>query len=479
MALKAAYQTTIWGWLVQQLLDPAHELLVLAAQIDWDAITEALRPYYKLRGRYAKPVRLMVGLHLLKHRYGLSDEGVVQGLHENLYWMVFCGIDLGEVLEQGQPGEPLHWVEASTLCKWRKRLGVQDTQVLEGVIHQQLVYDKVLSPRTMLTDTTAMEKHVVYPTDTALLDKGRRQLVGLIRQAQGLGVTVSRSFRSFSRTAKRVVLEVAKFGKDKIERIEAANGELSAMAQQVLRRVPEVVGQLGEQFAALAQAGQPQAAQARARLRDQVVAMAELVHRVIEQNAERFQGRHVPNKVLSLHEPQVVSIRKGKCGKATEYGSKVSLSIDRGGFVVTHQEYASNIADPETLPAALAGWVEVFGRLPPELGADRGLHHAARDQERLGTAQVARVSIPRKGKQRHPDAETAWFKRLQRLRSHIEPVIGHLKADHSMDQCRYKGFEGDQINVSWAVLAWNTKKWGRLLQHRHRAAGSLAQPVAP
>jgi IS5 family transposase len=28
-----------------------------------------------------------------------------------------------------------------------------------------------------------------------------------------------------------------------------------------------------------------------------------------------------------------------------------------------------------------------------------------------------------------------------------------------MERCRYKGFAGDQINVAWAVMAWNTKKW--------------------
>jgi IS5 family transposase len=87
----------------------------------------------------------------------------------------------------------------------------------------------------------------------------------------------------------------------------------------------------------------------------------------------------------------------------------------------------------------------------------------------LGTAQVARVSIPTKGKRRPPEAATTWFKRLPRLRAHIEPVIGHLKADHRLDRCRYKGFAGDQINVSWAVLAWNTQKWGRRLQQRRRA----------
>src|SRR5262245_5631207 len=107
MAVQSYQQTTMWGWLVQQLLDPTHDLLVLARQIDWEAITEALRPYSQRLGRYAKPIRLRVGLHLLKHRLHLSDARVVQGLPENLYWMTFCGIDVGAVLEQATPGQPV------------------------------------------------------------------------------------------------------------------------------------------------------------------------------------------------------------------------------------------------------------------------------------------------------------------------------------------------------------------------------------
>jgi transposase, IS5 family len=469
MAIQTWSQTTIWGWIVQQVLDPTHELLVLAQQIDWEALAAALRPYYHRLGRYAKPIRLMVGLHLLKHRLNLSDARVVQGLHENLYWMMFCGIDVGAVLEQATPGTPVRFLDASTMTKWRQRLGPAGTHALEAVLQQQLVREKVLDGRCMVTDTTAQEKHVAYPTDTTLLDKGRRKLLTLIEEAKAAGVVVAQDLRSFRRTAQRIVLTATKLGKDQLERIQAANRQLSTMAQHVLQRVPRVVAQLNGKLGALWRQGHRRAAAAMVRLRNQLAQTASLVRRVIHQNAERFQGRHGPAKVLSLHEPHVVSIRKGKRAKGTEYGSKVSLSIDRHGFVITHTEYACNIADPETLPDALTGWREVFGRPPPELGADRGLHHPEHDRERLGTAQVARVSIPAKGKRRHRDADTAWFKRLQRLRAHIEPVIGHLKADHRLDRCRYKGFAGDQINVSWAVLAWNTTKWGRLLQQRHLA----------
>jgi IS5 family transposase len=444
-------------------------LLVLAHQIDWEALTDALRPYYHRLGRYAKPIRLMIGLHLLKHRWNLSDARVGQGLHENLYWMACCGIAVGQVLEQATPGTPFQFLEASTMTKWRQRLGPAGTHVLEAVLQQQLVRDKVLDRRSMLTDTTAQAKHVAYPTDTVLLDKGRRQLLTLIGQAQAAGVMVATGLRSFRRTAKRVVLTATKRGQDQLERMAAAHRQLATMAQHVLPRVPRVLAQLNGKLGARRRQGSGRAAAVIERLRTRLEQTAVLVRRVIHQNAARFQGPPVPDQGLSLHEPHVVSIRQGKRAKGTAYGSKVSLSIDRHGFVITHTEYASNIAAPETLPAALAGWSKVCGPPPPELAGDRGLHHPAHAQERLGTAQVARVRIPAKGTTRPRDADTTWFKRLQRLRAHIEPVIGHLKADHRLDRWRYKGFAGDQINVSWAVLAWNTNKWGRLLQQRHRA----------
>jgi hypothetical protein len=75
--------------------------------------------------------------------------------------------------------------------------------------------------------------------------------------------------------------------------------------------------QLHGKLGALRRQGQAQAATAIERLRDQLQQTAGLVRRIISQNAERFQGRQVPDQVLSLHAPQVVSIRKGKRAKAT------------------------------------------------------------------------------------------------------------------------------------------------------------------
>jgi IS5 family transposase len=99
------------------------------------------------------------------------------------------------------------------------------------------------------------------------------------------------------------------------------------------------------------------------------------------------------------------------------------------------------------------------GKRPEIVGADRGFTQALKKQERLRRRlQVEHMAIPRKEKTPHPDHRTFWFRRALKQRVKIEPVIGHLKNDHRMNRCRYKGKMGDTANVVWATLAWNTKK---------------------
>ena len=444
MAYTPVYQMSLISGLLESRLDPEHELLVLANKIDWDAIESSLKPFYKLRGRRAKNVRLMVGLHLLKHRFDLSDADVVQGLSENLYWMAFCGME-GELASAT-------WVKAldsSTMTNFRKRIGAKGVSQIEDVIRHQLIAEKQINPKTHLVDTTAMEKNVAYPTDTNLLDHGRRLIVKTVSQLNELGVGTK--VRSFARKGKKVLLNLMKLGKDRQERIEKGTKELIGYANQVLSKIPDVL-KGGKR--SMDEKAKKKLEALKAKLR----AQRDLLKRVIAQSEARLEGVHLKGKMLSYHEPHVVAIAKGKRGKPNEYGCKVSISIDQNGYVVGHQEYDENAADLKTLDPALEQWEEACGVPAKELGADRG-YHTSEPSEKV--KRIPRVAIPTKGKKPHLDRKKPYFRRLQRKRAGIEPVIGHLKGDHRMDKSRYKGFEGDKMNVSWAVLAWNTKKWTR------------------
>jgi|GEM_PF-4966493 len=132
--------------------------MVLAGKIDWNEIDRILTSYYAPgKGRPAKPTRLMVGIMILKHRFNLSDEAVVSGLHENFVWMTFCQVPADEARQ-----------ESSTLCRLRKRLGAEGTQAVEAVIREQMIQAGVIRRKVMRVDTTAMEKNIAYPTDIGL-----------------------------------------------------------------------------------------------------------------------------------------------------------------------------------------------------------------------------------------------------------------------------------------------------------------------
>jgi IS5 family transposase len=105
--------------MIQNNLDPKHELIQLSRKIDWDQIIYDLRKYYSSIGRKAKRIWMMVALHMLKHLYDRSEEQVVEELRENVYRMAFCEVPTQEITR----GKPLQWLDSSTMTYFRKRIG--------------------------------------------------------------------------------------------------------------------------------------------------------------------------------------------------------------------------------------------------------------------------------------------------------------------------------------------------------------------
>ena len=137
--------------------------------------------------------------------------------------------------------------------------------------------------------------------------------------------------------------------------------------------------------------------------------------------------------------------------------------INDDGLVLGHEEYQQNVADVKTVGRVINRMKTNTGKRPDELAGDRGFDQSYKKQQNYQRRWgVKRLAIPKKGKQPHRDSHKSWFKAALRQRVKIEPIIGHLKADHRMDRCRYKGPQGDTVNVIWAAAAWNMRKVTRI-----------------
>lgn len=425
------------------LLNPEHELLRTASLIDWDGLQEALDIYYSPLGRQGKAIRLMVGIHLLKHRYNCSDEQAVETLHENSYWQCFCGFNS---FQRGQI------LDATTMVKFRNRIGTEGMKQIESFFLKTWSDMGLVKTKRVAVDTTAQPKNIAYPTDADLLQRIREKIAGQVKRVRQ-EVALLKPFRSYSRSGKKQLLKIKKFCRRAPEERKEAIKELQAMTRHVVSQAGRIVNSLYSR--GFREAGK------------KLNHLVSLGKRIVNQTRQVLSGKSPSRRIYSLHEPNVAVIKKGKHYPDCEFGAIVSLAKNDDGLILSHREYQRNVVDVKTLGQVIGTIKKNVGQAPQEVTADRGFDQSLKKQEncrrRWGVKQLA---IPKKGKTPHPNSDKPWFKKALKQRVKIEPVIGHLKCDHRMNRCRYKGAKGDTVNVAWATLAWNTKKITRL--HRQK-----------
>lgn len=119
--------------------------------------------------------------------------------------------------------------------------------------------------------------------------------------------------------------------------------------------------------------------------------------RLLAQTDQRLAGdRVIPDRLVSLADPDARPIRKGKPGRPTEFGYTLLLAEEERGFVCDHQLQRGNPPDAPQLVPAVQRVIGVTGRPPGTVVGDRGFGTAANDQamEALG---VKRVGLQRTG----------------------------------------------------------------------------------
>jgi len=398
-------------------LNPNAPLLLLAKRIPWELFEQKFVPLYAGMGRPAKPIRLMVGLLLLKQIENLSDERVVDAWIQNPYYQAFCGM---EHFQWDFPCDP------SELVHFRKRIGEAGVEKIFQV--SVLLHGKQALEKEVVIDTTVQERNITFPTDTKLRVKVMRRCWKLAAEEN------IRLRRSYKRELKKV-LRVIRFGKSVRDKKKVAvafrrvKTMANALLRDVARKVPEsTLASRREEFARY--------------------------YKAINQQ------RHDSNKVYSLHEPETCCISKGKEHKKYEFGSKAAVVMTKTRcIIVGAKNFIRNEYDGNTLKDVLFQVTAIRGNAPETAFCDRGF----RGQRIVGGTRIVLPESPSPKTSGH-------FKRKARhnfgRRSAIEPVIGHLKNDFRLCRNYLKGHLGNAINLLLAAAAFNCKKWMNALAKR-------------
>ncbi len=393
-------------------LDVKDPLIQLANTINWTVFDDAFEQHYSQNnGRPSKPIRLMVGLLLLKQLENLSDERVVLQFKRNPYYQYFCGHS------NYIPGMPCN---ATELVHFRKRIGVKGFNLIFKM--SVALHGKQAQEATVLIDTTMQEKNITYPTDAKLAIKIINRLNKL---AKHHGI---QQRRTYVKEVKNCRLAIRHFRHvKKRAKAKKALTRLRTIANKLIRELQRKLS----------------------------------THSLFETYQKDFlfyqkvlaQQPKDKNKIYSLHEPDVYVIAKGKDHKQYEYGNKVSIvSTKDTNIIVGVASHDKNIHDSKTLNVAISH---------ANSNRNKPIKQAVCDRGYVGAKVVlgANIILPKKALKRDNRYQQDKKRKLCKRRAAIEPIIGHLKSDFRLSRNLLKGQVGDEINVLMAACAWNLRKW--------------------
>jgi IS5 family transposase len=420
---------------LEEIIDLGHPLARLSREIDWDFLDERFASVCAAgSGQPPLASRLVAGLLILKHMHDLSDEALCARWIENPYYQYFCGEE-----------SFCHALafDRSSLTRWRQRLGEEHLSALLqeslSVAHKSgALATKDLE--RVVVDTTVQPKNLTFPTDAKLTHKA---IVMLGRLARKHDVPLR---QSYVRVAKRAAIMSGRYAHAK--QFKRHNRELKFLRTRLgrmirdIRRKTEGDEELKEVFAIpLSRASQ------------------------LRRQKQRQRGP----KLYSWHAPEVECIGKGKARAPYEFGCKVSIATPvtkpKGGQFVLHaQALHGNPYDGHTLGPVIAEHAQALHGNPYD---GHTLGPVIAEMEKLTGVEVRRIHLD-KGYRGHsyPNKFRVWIsgqvrrvtksiRREMKRRAAVEPVIGHVKAEHRMDRNYLKGRDGDRANAVLAAAGYN------------------------
>jgi len=149
-------------------------------------------------------------------------------------------------------------------------------------------------------------------------------------------------------------------------------------------------------------------------------------------------------------EPYLVRVSKGKRRNPFEFGVKVGLtSTHMGNLIVGARAFPGNPHDCHALNEQIEQatiLMQSTGIQPQTAFVDLGYRGVDKDNPDL--------SIKHRGRFKSLSDKD---KMLLKRRQAIEPIIGHLKADHRLNRCHLKGAQGDSLHAVLCAAGYNLR----------------------
>ena len=309
-----------------------------------------------------------------------------------------------------------------------------------------------------LIDSTCLEANIHFPVDWVLLRDVSVTLlkaIGLVRK-KGLLNRMAELPEHLGRSMNRLCIEMT-HSRRKPGAKKARKAILRKM-KSLLKRI----GRHARKHRDLLEKNYEKTELSRAqsgRIIERIDDKLEQLPKVIEQAHERIIGeRQVANqdKIISVYEPDIDVIVRGKAGASVEFGNELILGESQGGLIVDYMLYGKGApSEAKKLMESVERQqkLKVDAKLA-EVVADRGFD-AAKTIAWLKSQSITSQICPKDPQGLRERLKDEAFSGLQTRRGSTEARIAILKNHTAGRPWRAKGLAHRRLAVGWSVLAHN------------------------
>ena len=432
--------------------------VVLAKQIPWQQIEDA---YDKLfcddNGCPAKSARMALGALLIKERLGASDRETVEQISENPYLQYFLGL-------MEYQDAPLF--DHSMMTHFRKRFDKETLADINESIIENATEDsnnsEVVPPAVkdessdgnadnppsnkgkMLVDATCTPADIAYPTDVSLLNEAREKSEEIIDAMHEPFIGVRKKPRMYRQKARKAYLVVAKQKRPGYKKIRKAIG-------QQLRYLKRNFGYIES----MAEEGSLKY------LGKRLYRLLLVINELYRQQLWMYENhKHsISDRIVSLYQPHVRPIVRGKAKSAVEFGAKVSISLV-DGFSFVEKIGWDPYNESCDLKEQIKAYHNRFGFYPESVHVDK--IYRTKDNRRFCKKHGIRLSGPPLGR---PTMEADALKEQKKLqhqdevdRIAIEGKFGQGKRRFSLARIMTKLAGTSEVSIMVSFIVMNLEK---------------------
>lgn len=357
-----------------QTLDPENRWVKMSRIIPWDKLVRVYshEMYNRQYGADGINARVAIGSIIIKHLGDLSDRETVLQIQENIYMQYFLGYSS---FSKEAPFDP------SLMVDFRDRLGKDQINSINEIIIKQTQggneakptqdasnanhedNNKVTSTNTdevthkgkVILDATACPQDISYPTDLNLLNDAREQSERIIDLLYEQGKEEMKKPRTYRKKARRVYLKTAQKKTKTINEIRKAIGKQLGFINRNISNIHKLLDQYEK-----------------TPLNQHDRKMLMVMQTLYDQQREMHTNKthSVEHRIVSIHQPHVRPIVRGKTNARVEFGAKINVSMMAGFAFLDDLEWEA-YNEGTRLQSSVEKYKKRFGYYPQEVLADK------------------------------------------------------------------------------------------------------------